>query len=117
MESRGHLSDRLRERLQRESFPESAIDRLERADFSSGRSLQSAASASHNERIHVGIVIVSERLTFDAAVDLAMLDWRDLLVAAGLADGDWPQRVDAWFDESEHDARQREQRGVRSPWR
>jgi hypothetical protein len=31
---------------------------------------------------------------FLAAVELLRLDWRDLLVAAGLAHGDWPERLD-----------------------
>jgi len=28
---------------------------------------------------------------FDDALELAKLDWRDLLVSAGLADADWPE--------------------------
>jgi hypothetical protein len=28
------------------------------------------------------------------ALELGLVDWRDLLVAAGLADGDWPQVLD-----------------------
>jgi len=28
------------------------------------------------------------------ALELGMIDWRDLLVAAGLADGDWAQVLD-----------------------
>ena len=28
------------------------------------------------------------------ALDLAEMDWRDLLVAAGLADRDWPRRLE-----------------------
>jgi hypothetical protein len=31
----------------------------------------------------------------DAAFELAEQDWRDLLMAGGLARGDWPERLDA----------------------
>ena len=35
----------------------------------------------------------------DRAMDLARTDWRDLLVAADLADAAWPARLSAWLDE------------------
>jgi hypothetical protein len=48
------------------------------------------------ERIQAAIVLVGagdlERL--EGAARLAETDWRDVLVAARLADGDWPRRLD-----------------------
>jgi hypothetical protein len=49
-----------------------------------------------SERVHAAVVLVADgnlgRLR--QALDLAATDWRDVLVAAGLADADWPQRLD-----------------------
>jgi hypothetical protein len=69
---------------------------LSAVDFSSGRSDRSAAWARHNERIHVATLIVADQSDFDTALELALLDWRDLLVAADLPDADWRTRVDDW---------------------
>jgi hypothetical protein len=48
------------------------------------------------ERIQAAIVLLtagdSERL--EQVALLAEVDWRDVLVAAGLANGDWPARLD-----------------------
>jgi hypothetical protein len=33
------------------------------------------------------------------AHELALADWRDVLVRAGLADEDWPQKLDAQLGE------------------
>ena len=50
-----------------------------------------------SERVRAAIVLLSHgRLrSFHAAVKLALTDWRDLLVLAGLAEADWPARLDA----------------------
>ncbi|WP_084038157.1 hypothetical protein [Demequina sp. NBRC 110053] len=47
------------------------------------------------ERIHAAVVIAARGSIglFDDAAEHAEDDWRDLLDRAGLADGDWPQRV------------------------
>ncbi|WP_236789288.1 hypothetical protein [Amycolatopsis sp. GM8] len=49
------------------------------------------------ERILCGVVILAhgdlDRL--DEAAQLACADWRDVLVASGLADEDWPAKLDA----------------------
>jgi hypothetical protein len=48
------------------------------------------------ERILGAIVLRSrgDAQQFDEAVGLAKLDWRDLLVAAELANEDWPLKLD-----------------------
>jgi hypothetical protein len=48
------------------------------------------------ERIRAAIVILADGdlSRFRRAIDLAKTDWRDLLIAAGLAHGDWPVRLD-----------------------
>jgi hypothetical protein len=51
------------------------------------------------ERVHAALVLMAEgsvdRLW--RAVELSALDWRDVLVNGGLADGDWPARLDRAF--------------------
>jgi hypothetical protein len=50
-----------------------------------------------SERLIAAVVFMADgRLEgVDAAFRLAEQDWRDLLVAGDLADGDWPERLDA----------------------
>jgi hypothetical protein len=93
----GYLSERLRTRLRRDDFPAEFIDNLDRSDFSSGRLGVENAWAQHNERVHVGIVLMSEQIGFHAALELAEVDWRDLLVSAGLADETWCAQLEDWF--------------------
>jgi|SRR5581483_2868630 len=47
-------------------------------------------------RIRAAIVLLAggDLSRFRGAVELAKSDWRDLLVAAGLAHADWPARLD-----------------------
>lgn len=49
-----------------------------------------------SERVQAGVVLLADgdigRL--HQAIELASADWRDLLVAAGLADDDWRARLD-----------------------
>ncbi len=48
------------------------------------------------ERIHAALVIrtAGDWYRFEQHVALAKSDWRDALVAADLANGDWPTRLD-----------------------
>jgi hypothetical protein len=49
-----------------------------------------------SERIRAAIILLADGdLTrFHQAIELAKTDWRDLLVAAQLANGNWPVRLD-----------------------
>ncbi len=49
------------------------------------------ATSQEPERILAGIAFVGRRRSLPEALELARIDWRDLLVAAGLADEDWPE--------------------------
>ena len=86
------VTDRIRERLI-EDFPSvapAALGRLERLDVS---------PQVDPERIH-GAVLIAARgnlSMFDDALEHAHDDWRDLLDRAGLADADWPDRLDDTF--------------------
>lgn len=56
-------------------------------------------SQQDHERMLAAVVRLAEgRLDrLDQALELARTDWRDLLVAAGLANADWPTRLSAWL--------------------
>ena len=49
-----------------------------------------------SERVRAAIVLLAngDLSRFRSTLELAKTDWRDLLVAAGLAHGDWPTRLD-----------------------
>lgn len=49
------------------------------------------------ERVVAAVVLSAKRdlARLHQAVALSRLDWRDALVGGGLADEDWPQRLDA----------------------
>jgi hypothetical protein len=49
------------------------------------------------ERLQAAAVLAARGSTsrLHAALQLAREDWRDLLVGAGLADEDWPERLQA----------------------
>lgn len=49
------------------------------------------------ERIQASLVLAAsgDLSRFVACVDLLRLDWRDALVAGGLADSNWPDRLNA----------------------
>jgi hypothetical protein len=53
-------------------------------------------TAGYDERVQAAIVLLADRDIgrLHRALDLAAKDWRDLLVAAGLADEDWPDKLD-----------------------
>lgn len=86
------VTDRIRERLS-EDFPTvapAALGRLERLDVS---------PQVDPERIHAAVLIAARGnlSMFDDALEHARDDWRDLLDRAGLADADWPGRLDETF--------------------
>jgi hypothetical protein len=60
-----------------------------------------ALSASGRDRLAAAMLILAaaQMEGLRKAVALANQDWRDLLVAAGLAQPDWPERVDAFLGE------------------
>ena len=60
------------------------IAALDTSDFSLG--------FTSPDRVHLAILLISrgDMQRFRAAVHQAKQDWRDTLVAAGLADEDWP---------------------------
>lgn len=88
---------RLERRIQRD-FPEpgsangiiAALDRLPEAAGYGEEVLRS-------ERIRAAIVLYADGdlVRFRRAVQLAMTDWRDLLMTADLGHDDWPARLDA----------------------
>ena len=92
------LTPRLVRRIQSE-FPEEeaalVMDALGEARLASTEPL--------GERVLAGIVLLSQGdLTrFEESLRLAQTDWRDLLVAAGLADEDWPVRLDSLLGPSD----------------
>jgi hypothetical protein len=80
------VSHRLHRRIERD-FP---------AAGGAAEVAQMVAAASHSERIQAAIVFCARAQPgrLRDACDLAKLDWRDVLVGAGLADEDWPTRLD-----------------------
>lgn len=60
-----------------------------------------------SERIRASIVLLAngDLARFRDAVELAKTDWRDLLVAAGLAHADWPARLDQALGPADVDGR------------
>lgn len=62
--------------------------------------LESAETGNQDvERVHAAVVLMAEgsvdRLW--QAVELSALDWRDVLMNGGLANGDWPATLDREF--------------------
>jgi hypothetical protein len=55
------------------------------------------AGKQSRERIQAAIVLLAggDPAELERAAALAEIDWRDVLVAAGLAHEDWPERLDA----------------------
>ena len=51
------------------------------------------------ERLQTAVVMLShgDMPEFERQVEEARIDWRDVLIAAGLADEDWPQRLDEYL--------------------
>ncbi|MET7756693.1 hypothetical protein ABZT27_18605 [Streptomyces sp. NPDC005389] len=91
------ISVRLERRIRRDFVePGSAVEIMRRLD-----ELPSAAGYDTDqfagERLQAAIVLLAEGSVrqFDDAVRLALRDWRDLLVAAELAEEGWPDRLQA----------------------
>jgi hypothetical protein len=86
------VTRRVVERVNRD-YPDSS--RAEVTDLLASLDLGPGSTPDGDERIHAAILIAAdgdlERLM--AAVRLARLDWRDLLVDLGLENDDWPSRV------------------------
>ncbi|TDC37089.1 hypothetical protein [Micromonospora sp. KC213] len=64
--------------------------------------LAPGSSAEGIERIQAAVVLLSggDSRRFLDAVALAQEDWRDVLVEAGLADGDWVDELNATLGDS-----------------
>lgn len=58
---------------------------------------QATAGGQDSERIQAAMVLDANGSfeAFRQRLELAGIDWRDLLVGAGLGDEDWPRRLDA----------------------
>jgi hypothetical protein len=58
-----------------------------------------AHSEDERERIQAAVVLAARGRwsAFEQLAELAETDWRDVLVAAGLADEDWRTRLDEQF--------------------
>jgi hypothetical protein len=59
------------------------------------------AGGQDRERIQAAMALGTNgsQEAFRQRVELASIDWRDLLVGAGLGEGDWPRRLDATLGE------------------
>lgn len=74
--------------------------RIER-DFGESGSVEEVCrlvgEASDSERVQAAIVLAASGRVTDLrdAIALAQIDWRDLLINTGLANDDWPSRLDA----------------------
>jgi RimJ/RimL family protein N-acetyltransferase len=88
----GHApSERLIRRV-REDFPDEADDIVERL---TNLALPLAEKQSR-ERILAAVVLAAhgDRMSLDWGMRMATRDWRDVLVGGGLANLDWPARLD-----------------------
>jgi len=81
------VTPRLADRVRRD-FPEPG---------SASALIQRLAEADEGERVQAAVVIwaMGDRARFDDSLALCAVDWRDVLVRGGLADDDWPDRLDA----------------------
>jgi len=84
--------------------PTARLERLVREDFGADAEPVLAALAelpgyAASERVQAAVVKLAQgdlgRL--DRQLQEVCIDWRDVLVAAGFADEDWPDRVDAYL--------------------
>jgi hypothetical protein len=83
----GTVSDRLRRRIERD-FPEPGSARAV---------IDMVGAVNESERVQAAVVVWAsgDLARLRDARDLAERDWRDVLMRAGLADEDWPSRLDA----------------------
>jgi hypothetical protein len=85
------MTNRLRARIERDFEPGSVdpvVERLEALDL--------GADEPGTERIQAAVVLVAagDWYAFERAAHDAVIDWRDVLCAAGLEHEDWPQRIE-----------------------
>jgi len=83
----GDVTSRLADRVRRD-FPEpGSADAL----------IHRLAAVEQGERVQAAVVLWArgELGRFDDSLALCEQDWRDVLARGGLADDDWPQRLDA----------------------
>ncbi len=97
--SRIPLSERLRRRVDRDFAAGErvrVVDALERVDLGDWPSTQPPTG---RERVLGAVLILTrgeaERLA--SSIAIAERDWRDALVWAGLAQPDWPERLEAFL--------------------
>ena len=90
------MSSRVRRRVLADFGPQgdSMADRIERVIASAPM-----AERQDQERLHAAVVLAADGSIeeFETQLALAMIDWRDLLLNAGLANFDYPARLDAEF--------------------
>jgi len=89
-------SERLDRRLMRDFPDPGSADSARRQLAELPRRAGSDPAAFASERIQAAIVLLAngDMFRLRQAIDLAISDWRDVLVAAGLADADWPSQLD-----------------------
>jgi hypothetical protein len=87
------LTLRLVQRIQ-DDFASGTADMV--IDYLGGLSADAFGGQNH-ERIQAAMVLAAagDWDRFIAVFRLLRLDWRDVLVAGGLADADWPHHLDA----------------------
>ena len=92
------MSQRIEAAVRRDFDPGSVEPVLTRLD---GLILPLIESEAARERVQAAIVVVAggSYARFERAASDAETDWRDVLVAAGLANEGWPALLDEWFGE------------------
>jgi len=87
---------RLERRLRRDFSDPGSADTAVRELAELPRRAGYETHAFADERVQAAIVLLAQGdlLRFRRAVQLAISDWRDVLMAAGLAEGDWRSRLD-----------------------
>ncbi len=63
------------------------------------RAYDPGSTGQASERILAAIAMVGADQSLPIALELGRVDWRDLLVSAGLADEDWPDVLQATLGE------------------
>ncbi|HEY2795449.1 MAG TPA: hypothetical protein VGJ28_24015 [Micromonosporaceae bacterium] len=88
------ITVRLDARVRRD-FPDSSESQAVRAILD--ELIADLGPDGESERIPAAVLVLADGDSnrFLEAVALARLDWRDVLVASGLADADWADRLDA----------------------
>ena len=94
------VSPRIAERVARDFKANVQVDVLELLESVAKDRSHVYDTDAGRERIHAAMLILARGNvdTLLHAASEAEMDWRDLLVAAGLEHDDWPQRVAAFLD-------------------